>query len=54
MFLWKVCNDGLPTKKNIFKKKIVEDPSCPICLQHETSIEHAIWECASMRDVWSQ
>ncbi|XP_041028005.1 uncharacterized protein LOC121267980 [Juglans microcarpa x Juglans regia] len=50
VFLWKACNDGLPTKMNLFKKKVVEDCSCPICLQYEESIEHAIGECESMRD----
>lgn len=31
-FLWKACNDGLPTKKNLFKKKIVDELNCPIYL----------------------
>lgn len=31
--LWKVGNDILPTKLNLFKKKVLPEPGCPICLQ---------------------
>lgn len=31
LFLWKACNDILPTREKLFKKKIVSDPLCAIC-----------------------
>ncbi|KAG7941775.1 hypothetical protein I3843_16G063500 [Carya illinoinensis] len=52
LFLWKASNNFLPTKQNLFKKKVVEDPSCPMCSQQVESIEHALWECKAARDVW--
>jgi hypothetical protein len=29
LFLWQACNNVLPTKENLFKKKITSDPSVP-------------------------
>ncbi|XP_042964613.1 uncharacterized protein LOC122298827 [Carya illinoinensis] len=52
LFIWKACNNILPTTQNLFRKRIVEEPNCPICLHHVESIENAIWKCESMRDVW--
>ncbi|XP_042990763.1 uncharacterized protein LOC122317788 [Carya illinoinensis] len=52
LFMWKACNNNLPTKQNLFRKRIVEELDCPICLHEVESIEHDIWECESLRDVW--
>ncbi|XP_042950375.1 uncharacterized protein LOC122282493 [Carya illinoinensis] len=52
LFLWKACNDILPTKLNLFRKKVVEDLDCPICLHQVKIIEHALWECESVEYVW--
>ncbi|XP_042983278.1 uncharacterized protein LOC122312683 [Carya illinoinensis] len=41
-----------PQEINLFKKKVIDDPNCPICLQQVESIEHVIWECEAARDVW--
>jgi hypothetical protein len=51
-FLWWACNEILPTRANLFKKKIVDNPLCPICgLEPETAV-HILWTCNSARDVW--
>ena len=52
LFLWKACHNSLPTKLNLFKRKVVNEPWCPICNQHEESVEHVLWECEAARDVW--
>jgi len=26
MFLWKVCHNALPTKENLYRRKITKDP----------------------------
>jgi hypothetical protein len=31
-FAWKVAHDLLPAKGNLYKKKIIPNPVCPICL----------------------
>ncbi|XP_040996249.1 uncharacterized protein LOC121242444 [Juglans microcarpa x Juglans regia] len=54
VFLWRACLNALPTQSNLFKKKIVEHPKCPICEIEEETVAHALWDCESARDVWSQ
>lgn len=53
LFLWRACNEILPTRSNLFKKKIISDPLCPMCgLATETS-SHILWGCESTWPVWS-
>jgi hypothetical protein len=30
-FLWKASHEILPTCSNLFRRKIIDDPMCPIC-----------------------
>lgn len=41
-FIWKVCNNLLPAKVNLAKKKVVDEDFCPLCGNTETII-HALW-----------
>jgi len=52
LFMWKACNDLLPTKTNLFKRKVVEDPKCPCCTLEEETTFHVLWSCPAARDVW--
>jgi hypothetical protein len=56
LFLWQACNNILPTKENLFKKKITDDPLCLVCcMEVEVEVEmvgHALWSCLAVRDVW--
>lgn len=52
LFIWRACNETLPTRGNLFKSKIVPDSLCPMCgLEPETS-GHILWWCESARAVW--
>jgi hypothetical protein len=51
VFLWKACNNLLPTKENLFKKRVVKDPLCPICGVEVENICHMLWRCPSSCDV---
>lgn len=31
LFLWRACNEVLPTKSNLYKRKVVSVPDCPMC-----------------------
>lgn len=53
LFLWKAASNLLPTKQNLFKRKIVQEPSCPICQGEEESVIHALWECKAANDIWT-
>jgi hypothetical protein len=50
-FLWRACHDILPTKQNLCRRKIVENPWCPICKNEVETAVHALWGCPSARDV---
>ena len=52
-FGWKACNDILPTKENLSKRKIIEDEMCPICTRFLESAIHALWECEVAKDLWA-
>lgn len=49
-FIWKAINDCLPTRVNLTKRKIIEDPRCPFCEGEEESICHTLWSCAAASD----
>lgn len=54
MFIWKAGNNILPTRSNLYRKKIVDNHLCPICERHEESVMHANWSCPSASDVWAK
>ena len=54
LFLWKAGNDLLPTKGNLFKRKIVEERSCPVCNAEIETIMHVLWTCPVANDIWAE
>ncbi|KAF5451924.1 hypothetical protein F2P56_026978 [Juglans regia] len=52
VFSWRACNDALPPMQNLYKRKIVEEPLCPICHQAEETPGHVLWTCPSAQDAW--
>jgi hypothetical protein len=51
-FMWRACQNLLPTRENLVKRCIIKDPSCSICGLEIESTEHILWECTSSSDVW--
>ncbi|XP_042974832.1 uncharacterized protein LOC122306468 [Carya illinoinensis] len=54
VFIWRACNEGLPTLANLKRRKIVAESTCPICGRVEETADHALWSCSAARDVWCQ
>ena len=52
LFLWKACNNILPTKANLFKRGVTQDDKCPICNLEMESVGHSLWSCQAANDVW--
>ena len=48
-FLWKACTNSLPTKENLLKRKILQEPDCPRCNSEPESAVHAIWSCRCIK-----
>lgn len=53
-FMWKVSLNLLPTKDNLYRKKIAQDPLCPICLRERETTGHILWGCRSSQAVWQE
>ena len=51
-FLWKACINSLPTKENLLKRKILQEPDCPRCISEPESAVHAIWSCRCIKVAW--
>ncbi|XP_042972999.1 uncharacterized protein LOC122304801 [Carya illinoinensis] len=54
VFLWKPLNDSLPTRWNLFKRKVVKNPICPVCEFEVESVTHSLWSCKGAMDVWAE
>jgi ribonuclease HI len=52
MLIWKACNNILPTKDNLFKRRVVDHTTCLICERDEETVLHALWACPGAQDAW--
>lgn len=52
--LWRACSKALPTRCNLLRRKMLEDPTCPHCSIGNESTMHALWECNQLRTVWEK
>ncbi|XP_075636956.1 uncharacterized protein LOC142609254 [Castanea sativa] len=51
-FTWKACSNALPTRENLMQRKIIAKSSCQQCKSQSKSVFHALWDCASIQQVW--
>jgi hypothetical protein len=51
-FFWRACHESLPTRDNLCRRKVINDPKCPICETKVESTFHILWQCQSVKDVW--
>jgi hypothetical protein len=54
LFLWKACNNILPTKGNLSRRAVTKDDKCPICKLETETIGHSLWSCQAAKDVWME
>jgi hypothetical protein len=52
LFLWKACNNILPTKANLARRSVTLDDKCPIYKLEKETIDHSLWSCQLAKDVW--
>jgi hypothetical protein len=50
-FIWRACNGLLPTKSNLFQRKIVDSNLFPCCSSDSETGFHVIWKCLAAQDV---
>ena len=51
--MWRACRNSLPTKVNLVRRTILNNPSCDRRLQDAESTIHAVWSCPGLDVVWS-
>ena len=52
-FLWRVYKEALPVKRNLRRRKIIEEDTCDHCKSSAESEFHALWECLALAPVWN-
>nr|POF23099.1 putative ribonuclease h protein [Quercus suber] len=52
IFLWHACSEALPTKANLFKRKVVNVKICQLCDSENETTLHALWSCQKKLTVW--
>lgn len=50
-FMWKACSNALPMRENLMKRRFTTKDTCHQCSSHSKLILHALWDCASLRQV---
>ena len=51
-FIWRACENSLPTKCNLVHRKVIYDHTCDCCLVSLESPIHADWSCPELDCVW--
>ena len=51
-FAWRASKNIPPTKDNLYRRKITEDPLCVVCGCEPESSGHILWDCEKTREVW--
>jgi hypothetical protein len=54
LFAWRSCQNLLPTRDDLFKRKVIQDPSCPSCGLEVETVIHSLWSCPAAEDVWGR
>ncbi|XP_042974763.1 uncharacterized protein LOC122306401 [Carya illinoinensis] len=54
LFLWKALNGILPTRSILFKRRVIDNSTCPMCSREEETDIHVLWDCPAAVDVWGE
>ncbi|KAH6760569.1 hypothetical protein C2S51_017518 [Perilla frutescens var. frutescens] len=52
VFLWQACMESLPTKKNLFKRDLLEDPICILCVEETETFNHLMLKGPVAAKTW--
>ena len=52
-FAWRACRNILPTKDNLFHRKVLTENLCDECGEATESTGHQIWSCPRAQLVWN-
>ena len=52
--VWRACRNLLPTKENLVRRTIIENPTYDRCKHEPKSALHALWNCSKLVVVWGR
>ena len=50
---WCACQNSLPTKTNLMKRKVVVGSVCDICKLQQEDTAHALYHCPKLDNLWN-
>ena len=53
VFGWRACQEILPTRLNLVKRRIIHDDVCSNSTRFPESTVHVLWDCRVVVDVWA-
>ena len=51
-FMWRVCEEAIPAKRNMLRRKILTKDKCEQCGVESETTAHALWECTTLDEIW--
>ncbi|KAK3229388.1 hypothetical protein Dsin_001269 [Dipteronia sinensis] len=54
IFIWQACLNAIPSKENLWKKKVVSGPCCDRCASHVETSSYALFGYKKARLVWRE
>ncbi|KAG6647541.1 hypothetical protein CIPAW_07G085700 [Carya illinoinensis] len=54
LFLWKALNGILPMRSILFKRRVIDNSTCPMCSREEETDIYVLWDCPAIVDVWGE
>ncbi|XP_075665246.1 uncharacterized protein LOC142634880 [Castanea sativa] len=54
ILLWRTCSETLPTRCNLLRRKVLDDPTCPQCGVEIENTMQAKWECKQLLTIWEK
>ncbi|KAH9783091.1 putative reverse transcriptase/RNA-dependent DNA polymerase [Citrus sinensis] len=52
IFAWRAAKNQLPSAENLWRKKIIQDPTCQVCKMGTENVFHALVACKSAEKMW--
>ena len=50
--VWRACRNSLPTKENLVRRTVIDNPIYDRCKEVPESSLHALWSCGELDVVW--
>lgn len=54
IFVWRACQNALPTRLGISRRVAGYDGVCCVCSRDDESVIHALRDCVLAREIWSR